>query len=252
MQERRKSKPDPYRGPLTPKSAAAGIMASKLNAKRLFEDAERLFQASRFPSAYALAALAIEEASKPGIIRKILLAQTTEEVSRGWKIFSSHHDKATPWILPHIIEESTASFEDFVECFMRNSDPVLLDSLKQISIYCSCYGKCHWSAPVDVIEKDQAGTVLHAAKILICAGELSDLDSQQGLTVWSNPMRGCFSVGYVTANDRVIRFLHRAHDIGLLPEARIPPTVAFDFMTTVIALSDGEAREQRILYGIDS
>jgi len=250
MQERRKSKPDPYRGPLIPKSAAAGIMASKLNAKRLFEDAERLFQASRFPSACALAALTVEEASKSAIIRKILLAQTTEEVSRGWKMFASHHDKATPWILPHIVGES-AAFEDFVERFMRNSDPVLLDSLKQISIYCGCYGKCHWSAPTDVIEKDQAGMVLRTAKISTCGGELSDLDSEQGLSLWSNHMRGCFSVGYVTANDRVVQFLHKAHEIGLLSESRIPPTVAFDFMATVVALSDGEAEEQRILYGLD-
>src|SRR5438046_3029868 len=93
MTERQKSKPDPYRGPLTPESAAVGIKEAKSNASRLFDDAQLLFEKNRFPSACALAALSIEEASKPALIRKLLIAESPVEVRRGWQLFASHHDK---------------------------------------------------------------------------------------------------------------------------------------------------------------
>jgi len=65
----------------------------------------------------------------------------------GWKLFSSHHDKAAPWIVPHIIHSNPETYEQFVDAFMHQRDPVLLDSLKQLSIYCGCYGNCHWADP---------------------------------------------------------------------------------------------------------
>jgi len=245
MPQSDKSKASPYKGPLTLESASVGIRTAKANAKRLLDDAESLFQNERYPSACALGCLAIEEISKPAIIRKIILATSPAEVRTGWRLLASHHDKAAPWIVPHIIRSSPTTYEDFVECFMRQRDPVLLDSLKQLSLYCGCYGNCHWADPSDVIKKDQAIAVLSSARILLLSGQTSPVDSPDGLKLWTNHMSGCFSIGYVTANDMIVAFFHKAAECGLLPERKIPPEVAFDFMTTVLVLSDGEAEEQR-------
>ena len=247
---KRKSKPEPYRGPLTPHTAATGIAAAKSNAKRLFEDAQLLLEKQRFPSACALAALSIEEISKPAFIRKLLLAESPEQVRKSWLLFASHHDKAAPWIVPSLIASQPETYEDFVEQFMRTRDPVLLDSLKQLSIYLGCYGACHWAAPVEVIATEQADAVIASARILILSGQVSELDSPAGLALWKTHMKGCFSVGYVTANDMIIQFFSKAHAAGLLEDSRIPTSVAFDFMSTALALSDGEAAEQKRIYGI--
>jgi AbiV family abortive infection protein len=245
-----KSKASPYKGTLTAESASIGIATAKANAKRLLDDAEALIVKERYPSACALACLSIEEISKPAIIRKILLANSPEQVSMGWKLFSSHHDKAAPWIVPHIIHSNPETYEQFVDAFMHQRDPVLLDSLKQLSIYCGCYGNCHWADPRKVIEQDQADVVLNSARILILSGQASPVDSPGGLRLWQSHMQGCFSVGYVTANNKIVEFFYRAADTGLLPKRKIPPEVAFDFMTTALVLSDGEAAEQMRALGI--
>jgi AbiV family abortive infection protein len=246
-----KSKATPYKGPLTAESAAIGIGTAKANAKRLLDDAESLFQTERYSSACALACLAIEEISKPAIIRKILLASSPEQVRTGWRLFSSHHDKAAPWIVPYIIWSNPSAYEDFVEAFMRQRDPVLLDSLKQLSIYCGCYGNCHWANPCDVVKKGQAMAVLSSARILVMSGQASPVDSPDGLTLWKRHMKDCFSVGYITANNEIVAFFDKAADIGLLPEPKIPQDVAFDFMTTALVLSDGEAAEQMRMFGVN-
>jgi hypothetical protein len=133
---------------------------------------------------------------------------------------------------------------------MRTRDPILLDSLKQLSIYLGCYGSCHWAAPVEVIGREQTDAVMAAARILILSSQLSELDSPAGLALWQTHMKGCFSVGYVTANNMIVQFFPKAHRAGLLEDSRIPPSVAFDFMSTALVLSDGEAAEQQRIYGI--
>jgi AbiV family abortive infection protein len=250
MSAKQKSKPEPYRGPLTPQTAAIGIKAAKENAKRLLDDAQLLLDERRFPSACALAALSIEEVCKPALIRKLLIAESPEQVRKGWQLFASHHDKAAPWLVPSVIASQPETYEDFVEHFMRTRDPILLDSLKQLSIYLGCYGACHWAAPIEVIEREQTDAVISSARILILSSQLSELDSAAGLVLWQTHMEGCFSVGYVTANNMIVQFFPKAHSEGLLKDSRIPPSVAFDFMSTALVLSDGEAAEQELMYGI--
>ena len=236
-----KSQAPPYRGKLSAKSASAGIAMAKANAKRLLADAESLFEAKRYPSACAIACLAIEETSKPAVIRKILLADSPKQVRMGWKLFSSHRVKSTPWIVPNLISMDHDTYEDFVEDFLRHQDPVLLTSLKQLSIYCGCYGNCHWADPQDVIEKEQAETVLYSARILTLSGQTSPVDSPDGLDLWQDHMKGCFSAGYIASNNRIIQFFQRAADTALLTNSQIPKEVAFDFMTTALILGDGKS-----------
>lgn len=53
-----------YRGPLSSTEIAAGMNAARENTNRLAKDAKLLFEQERYPSALALAILAIEETGK--------------------------------------------------------------------------------------------------------------------------------------------------------------------------------------------
>ncbi|MDO8751905.1 MAG: AbiV family abortive infection protein [Dehalococcoidia bacterium] len=248
MSTQAKSRPNPYRGSLTLTAAVRGIVVAKENAVRLLADAKLLLENARHPSACALAVLSLEEAIKPGIIRKIILATNEEETRKGWRLFTSHLDKLTPWIIPSLIAENPETYEDLVELFMRKQDPVLLDSLKQIAIYSGCYGKSHWSAPKDVINKSVAEIIVHAALVFATSGQQTQVDSEDGLNLWKNEMAGCFSVGYVTANNRIVQFFETAKRSGIVTgELPIPLECAFDFLATAMVLSDGEVAEQRQL-----
>ena len=150
-----------------------------------------------------------------------------------------------------LIAEQPETYEDLVEQFMRKQDPILLDSLKQIALYSGCYGKSHWSAPVDVIEKSQAHAIIHIASVLVISGQVTEVDSEEGLSLWKDRMAGCFSVGYVTANNRIVDFFKAAKELNMVTgDTTIPRECAFDFMATAMMLSDGEAAEQRRLFGL--
>ena len=58
------STPPRFRGRLSPKQVAVGMNAAARNAARLVSDAEILLEAKRYPSAAALAVLAIEESGE--------------------------------------------------------------------------------------------------------------------------------------------------------------------------------------------
>ena len=89
-----------YRGRLSPRQVAEGMNAASRNAVRLLKDAEILFEAKRYPSAAALAALAIEEAGKLPILRALAVAQDGSEVKEGWKQYRSHQTKNVLWLMP--------------------------------------------------------------------------------------------------------------------------------------------------------
>lgn len=78
MNMNEKDKPSPYRGKLTVESVSKGIYTAKKNAERLLADADILIEQKSYPSACGLAVLAIEEISKPAILRKLILAITPE------------------------------------------------------------------------------------------------------------------------------------------------------------------------------
>lgn len=242
---------NPYRGRLTTSQASIGIDRAKANAERLLTDAEHLLQTGGSPSACTLAALAIEETSKPAIIRKLLLATSPEELRRGWKLFSSHQSKAIPWIVPQIVRSRPGTVENFMKAYICHNEPALLDAVKQISIYLGCYGNCHWSQPSEVIEGELTESFIAAARLLIAGGRTSALDTDAGLELWQTHMTGCFSVGYATANNKIIDYIYAAADAGVLDERVIPMEVGFDFITTALMLADGRVEEQAQWLGVD-
>jgi AbiV family abortive infection protein len=79
-----------FTGRISPQQAADGMNAAERNARRLFEDAQRLFEAGRFATAASLAILSIEESGKVSILREIVLARTEDEAREGWRQYRRH------------------------------------------------------------------------------------------------------------------------------------------------------------------
>jgi AbiV family abortive infection protein len=239
----RKSKADPYRGPLSPFQIADGIAAAKRNARRLLEDATALYDSGRHPSATSLAALSIEELGKLPILRRMALATTLDEWRICWRDFANHTAKSAQWSVPFFVKQAETP-EELFAAFGAERDPVLLDSLKQFGFYLGCYGRAHWAEPHHVIDKGKAELVLYAARALAAGSMPSALDSPTAVQRWSESLRGCFRCTAVHANDRVVEFLKTARGEGMGLEGEgISPGVAFEFMSTVLYLSGDDTAE---------
>jgi AbiV family abortive infection protein len=80
---------DSYKGKLNPSQIAEGINVAIKNSYRLAEDAQILLDAGRYPTAASVAILSIEESGKAGILRRLAIAETDDEVSQIWKDYRS-------------------------------------------------------------------------------------------------------------------------------------------------------------------
>src|ERR1044072_3654797 len=129
----------PYRGKLSPKQVAAGMNAATRNATRLVKDAEALFAAKRYPSAAALAALAIEEGGKLSILRALAVARNNDEIRAGWKSYRSHQTKNVLWLFPLYVLSGIRTLDGFRSLFHPDSKHTKrLDELKQGGFYTDC------------------------------------------------------------------------------------------------------------------
>jgi AbiV family abortive infection protein len=134
-----KKKLNIFRGRLEPAEIAAGMNAAAGNAYRLAEDASALFDERHFPSAAALAILAIEEAGKISILRELSVATTDGEVAEPWKAYRSHTRKNLTSLLPALAAAGATKLDDFKPLFSDDSDhPFVLDQLKRIGFYTDC------------------------------------------------------------------------------------------------------------------
>src|ERR1017187_8461239 len=88
-----KKKLDAYKGRLDPAQVADGMNAACKNSNRLAEDALILLQMRRFPSAIALAILAIEEAGKVSILRRLAVAISDIEYSESWSLIAPYRSE---------------------------------------------------------------------------------------------------------------------------------------------------------------
>lgn len=126
-----------YEGQLTPLQVAAAINTANANARRLLRDAELLLVSGRFPSAAAIAILAIEETGKDWILRAITLARTDRERMEYWREFYNHRSKNAEWVLSSfesLMQPRTA--RDYLPVYDEDAPHrVLLDHLKQQSLY---------------------------------------------------------------------------------------------------------------------
>lgn len=161
-----KKRLDQYSGPLSPAQIAAGMNAARQNASRLLRDAKLLADSGRYPSATAMAILAIEEAGKDAILRELSYAKDPKAIKEAWRRYRSHTSKNAYWVAPDLVRKGARTLEDFGQAFDETAEhPYVLDQLKQVAIYTDCLGKAHWSDPEQVVSKDLAQAILRTAEI---------------------------------------------------------------------------------------
>lgn len=178
-----------YHGPLTPAQAAAGIQAAIQNAGDLLSDAELLLENKGWQRAAALAILSIEEMGKIEILRGLLLARDERELKESWIRYRSHTKKNVLWILPQFVAKGARRLEHFRPAYDESSDHgKLLDSVKQLAFYSDACGKCHWSAPREVVDMALAEGITKTAKLLV-GGSAYAFTTEAELEIWCKHMR---------------------------------------------------------------
>lgn len=173
-----------YRGRLDADQIARGMNAAQANARRLLTDAETLANAERYPSATALAILAIEEAGKLSILRRLSTCSDETSVNAIWKEYRSHLAKGAHSIVPALIARGARLLDDFKPAFERDAEhPALVDTTKQIAIYTDCLGDAHWSSPAHVITKEVARDFIQIAKTMIPDGD-KHIHTKREIELW--------------------------------------------------------------------
>lgn len=79
-----------HSGRLTVAQISAGMNHCQNSAKRLLNAARILYKAGDWATSVSLAVLAIEEAGKLSILRRMVMAVDEDEVRQCWKDFRSH------------------------------------------------------------------------------------------------------------------------------------------------------------------
>ena len=153
-----------YSADLSPAEIAEGIAAAQANARRLIEDAKLIADAGRFPSAAALAILAIEERGKV-IILKHMAIVPADKLKETWRDYRSHRAKNAGWAMPMLLADGARTMKDFAPMVDKKADhAAMLDALKQVALYTDCLGKKNWSKPEEVIEPDLARVLIEIAE----------------------------------------------------------------------------------------
>ena len=151
-----KSKLSKYAGGLSSAQIACGMDAAERNARRLADDAKLLLDAGRYPTAFTLAVLSIEESGKTAILRSLAFAPNTEW-SRVWQEYRSHRKKNVQWTMPTLVASGARDLESLAPAADVSAEhTVLLDDLKQVSLYTDRLGDAHWSEPENVIDGELA------------------------------------------------------------------------------------------------
>jgi AbiV family abortive infection protein len=158
-----------YEGQLTPSQVAAAINTANANARRLLRDAELMLISRRLPSAAALAILAIEETGKDWILRANTLARTDGERTEFWREFYNHKSKNAEWVLSSfeaLLQPTTA--RDYLPVYDEDAPHrILLDQLKQQSLYTAFSPKGDPVHPESVVDEGVAGALVQIARDLV-------------------------------------------------------------------------------------
>jgi AbiV family abortive infection protein len=179
-----------YRGRLTPTQAADGINCANVNAKRLADDAESLFERGSFATAASLAILAIEETGKVSIIRSILTAEGEDELREEWKRYRRHTEKNQALLVFDLFNAGARKLSDFAAIFHDETESArrTFDVVKQLGFYTDCCGdKGRWAAPTEVVDRDFASLLLRMAQA-VTKGKRSV--STREMELWAQHMKG--------------------------------------------------------------
>jgi AbiV family abortive infection protein len=168
-----------YKGRLAASEIAAGMNAARANATRLVNDAKILLDKGRYPSALALAILAIEEAGKTSILRALALTRSEEELKQAWREYRSHTSKNRLWPMVELIRKGARKLDDFASLVADGAEhPALLDQMKQIALYTDCLGVRNWSKPEKIVGKDLASAIVDTAEIFARGDDVSPREIQ--------------------------------------------------------------------------
>jgi AbiV family abortive infection protein len=161
-------KPSQYRDFLTCEQLSVGMKAAMQNAARLADDADLLLKAGRFPSASALAILSLEESGKSTILRSMSTASTRAEIVALWKSYRRHLDKHVLSVLPRRVQRGAKRLSELRDCVTDATldEKTTFDSVKQLGLYTDCFGKGHWSIPIEIIDEGLASSMVKMAQSL--------------------------------------------------------------------------------------
>lgn len=204
---------DRYVGKLSAEQIVKGINCAIRNSMRLLQDAESLCHNNRYPSAVALAILAIEEASKVSLLRGLAVARSIEDVRDSWKEYRTHTRKNQLLAMPDFVASGARCLEDFKPLCAESEYPQLIENLKQISIYSDCLGKAHWSIPSEVIDEKLATQIVALAKALI--GNKEEITEKE-IEIWIKHVGPVWKHDMELMKAAVKNYFIEMHDQGLL------------------------------------
>lgn len=178
-----------YSGPLPPDKIAWGMSIASKNAMRLVLDAKLLLENERYPSAASIALLAIEEAGKLEILRRLSTAQNENEIKDCWKAYRSHTRKNAAGGIGYFVDPSKPiKLGDLAPMFVKGAKHTYeLNNIKQLGFYTDCLGKANWSDPDDIIGKELATAFVTFAKILAAACMMT---TPKEVELWQQHMTG--------------------------------------------------------------
>lgn len=160
-----------YKGPVTTKQVAEGILIAIKNAKSLLEDARLLLTNRRFPRTVSLSILAMEEIGKVEKLKSLLLDD--QKVATSWKSFRNHREKNFVWQFPILKMMKIADEPVLRELLSSKSESSeYIDHLKQVGFYSAAVrgiGKnsIKWLDPDVFIDEPSARFYFQLAEIIV-------------------------------------------------------------------------------------
>ena len=162
-----------FRGALTRAGAESGIRALHENAARLARDARLLADARRYPSAAALAAMALDEIGRIPLLVALHAVDGNSRLAELWRRFREHrHD--FPW----------AIFQTGAPQRLTSDINTALAFMRSIGNIVECLGPGNWAEPARLIQPGLAEELVATAE-LICLNPMST----RGITVWLETSR---------------------------------------------------------------
>lgn len=156
-----------YKGKLSVSQIVHGMNIAEENAHRLVEDASILLNSGRYPTAFSLALLALEELGKVILLRYLVIIKKNSERVEIWKAYRSHTTKNAMWmmqlfaIVRRITDNSKPNFLDAFEYSLT------FDQAKQLGFYSDYLGKSRWWNPLENCDDKFAKKIVCFAKLLI-------------------------------------------------------------------------------------
>ena len=210
----------PYKGKINSAEAALGMRHAASNGARLLEDAQSLFAAGRFPSATALAILAIEEFGKIGQIRSIFISDNAAALKSSWRAFRSHTAKNVLWTASNM-DWSRSEFlgNVFALSSPASAHPALGDLIKQLSFYVDLLANGQWSVPAEVIDAAMAERFIASAQYL---QRVSSPECEEELDIFAGVVKRYVEHTLESAEAMQADYYQRLQEAGLRPPGHNP------------------------------